>query len=117
MKPTVESVVSTGHSRLHIRKAALLRQGERHHVRWHEAHTRIESRDEIRPNLGTRHLKRRRQLPCNYAKRHVALPEHRAACLDRLHTDVAAVVVKDVPYGRLLRRRVDDLRALAKLVL
>ena len=86
-------------------------------MRRHQTHAGIESRDQIRPNLRKRHLKRRRQLLGDLAERNVALPEHGAARLDCLHTDVAAVVVKDVPHGRLLRHRVDDLRALAELVL
>ena len=42
------------------KEASLLGQAERHHVRRHQTHAGIESRDEIRPNLRRRHLKRRR---------------------------------------------------------
>lgn len=101
---------------LHVGDTPLLDQPHGHDMRRHKMHAGIQPGDQVGAHFGDRLLPCLRELLRDVVERDVALPEDRAACLQRLHAE-RTVVHEDIPHRRLLRDRVDDLRALAKCVL
>src|SRR5690349_19616378 len=90
------------HLRLHVREAVLLGDANRHDVRRDQVHARIEARNQFGTDVGRGRAGGLSQLPGDGGQGDVALPEYRAARLERFDACWSAVE-KDVPDRRLLR--------------